>query len=52
MMIRPDEEQHEHAKDEDYDIEDSSQEEEEGYEEDYENCIEIDERTLIGIIKV
>ncbi len=55
MMIRPDEEQHEHAQeqDPDYDIEDSSQEEGgEEDDEDYENCIEIDERTLIGIIKV
>jgi len=58
MMIRPDEEQHENAQEvQDYDVEDSQCEDEVGDEEeddddDEENCIEIDERTLIGIIKV
>jgi len=50
MMIRPDEEQHENAHD--YDIEDSQFEDDDDEDDDDENCIEIDERTLIGLIKV
>ena len=47
MMIRADEEQHRS----DYENDDYGDEEDEE-EDDDENCIEIDERTLIAIIKV
>lgn len=46
MMIRPDEEQHRS----DYENDEEEYGEDDG--EDDENCIEIDERTLIAIIKV
>ena len=60
MMISPDEEQHESTHHQqqtgsDYDVEDESGEDvpnDEEDEDDDENYIEIDERTLIGIIKV
>lgn len=52
MMIRPDEEQHENVH-QDYDVEDESAEDiDDEQNDDDENCIEIDERTLISIIKV
>ena len=55
MMIRPDEEQHEnaHQNAEEYDVEvESGEDVVEDEDDDDENCIEIDERTLIAIIKV
>ena len=55
MMIRPDEEQHENAiqNDDEYDVQvESGEDVLEDEDDDDENCIEIDERTLIAIIKV
>ena len=55
MMIRPDEEQHENAlhNEDEYDVQvESGEDVVEDEDDDDENCIEIDERTLIAIIKV
>ena len=49
-MIRPDEEHHENVMNGDYDVEDEDEIDDD--DDDDENCIEIDERTLIAIIKV